>query len=101
MRILDMSKGGLPCDGSLLRAARRQSRGRTQGVRAVSFKKVKDTVGPWSGHGTQAEANGFIVELGIVPTWPWVAQGSHRIKYVEQVLERLGATVAKTGATVG
>ena len=25
LRILDMSKGGLPCDGSLLRAARRQA----------------------------------------------------------------------------
>ena len=50
---------------------------------------------PW------AKANGFIVELGSVPTWPWVAQGSQRIKYVEQVLERLRATVAKTGATVG
>ena len=25
MRIFDMSKGGLPCDGSLLRAARRQA----------------------------------------------------------------------------
>ena len=50
---------------------------------------------PW------AKANGFIVEIGGVPTWPWEAQGSHRIKYVEQVLAESGATVAKTGATVG
>ena len=50
---------------------------------------------PW------ARANGFKVDIGSVPTWPWVAQGRHRIKYVELVLERSGATVAKTGATVG
>ena len=35
---------------------------------------------PW------AKANGFTVEIGDVPTWPWLAQGSHRIKYVELVL---------------
>ena len=32
---------------------------------------------PW------AKANGFNVEIGNVPTWPWLAQGTHRIKYVE------------------
>ena len=35
---------------------------------------------PW------AKANGFTVEIGDVPTRPWLAQGSHRIKYVELVL---------------
>ena len=35
---------------------------------------------PW------AKANGFTVETGSVPSWPWLAQGSHRIKYVEQML---------------
>ena len=38
---------------------------------------------PW------AKANGFRVKLGSVPTWPWVAQGSHRIKYVELMLEKV------------
>ena len=35
------------------------------------------TADPW------AKANGFTVEMGGVPAWPWLAQGSHRIKYVE------------------
>ena len=35
---------------------------------------------PW------AKANGFTIESGSVPSWPWLAQGSHRIKYVEQML---------------
>ena len=37
---------------------------------------------PW------AKANGFAVEIGCVPSWPWLAQGSHRIKCVEQMLTR-------------
>ena len=36
--------------------------------------------GPW------AKANKLHVEIGHVPTWPWLAQGSHRIKYVEPAL---------------
>ena len=38
------------------------------------------TEDPW------AKANGFTVRIGDVPTWPWLAQGSHRIKYVELAL---------------
>jgi len=49
---------------------------------------------PW------AKANGFAVEMGSVPTWPWLAQGNHRMKYIELMLDE-GATVAKKGATVG
>ena len=49
---------------------------------------------PW------AKANGFTVEMGSVPTWPWLAQGNHRMKYIELMLDE-GATVAKKGATVG
>ena len=37
-------------------------------------------------HGPWAIANGFKVELGSVPTWPWVSQGFHRRQYVEQAL---------------
>ena len=33
-----------------------------------------------------AKANGFAVETGSVPSWPWLAQGSHRIKLVVQML---------------
>ena len=35
---------------------------------------------PW------AKANHFHVQMGQVPTWPWVAQGSDRIRYVELAL---------------
>jgi len=35
---------------------------------------------PW------AKANQFHVQMGHVPTWPWVAQGSNRIKCVELTL---------------
>ena len=35
---------------------------------------------PW------AKANGFTVEMGNVPTWPWLAQGNHRMKYIELML---------------
>ena len=37
---------------------------------------------PW------AKANGSAVETGCVPSWPWLALGSHRIKCVEQMLAR-------------
>ena len=37
-------------------------------------------------HDPWAIANGFKVELGDVPTWPWVSQGLHRRRYVEQAL---------------
>ena len=36
---------------------------------------------PW------AKANGFTVEMGSVPTWPWLAQGNHRMKYIELMLK--------------
>ena len=37
-------------------------------------------------HDPWAIANGFKVELGDVPTWPWISQGFHRRQYVEQAL---------------
>ena len=33
-----------------------------------------------------AKANGFTIKKGGVPTWPWLAQGSHRVRYVEPAL---------------
>ena len=33
-----------------------------------------------------AKANQFDVKIGHVPTWLWLAQGSHRTKYVELAL---------------
>jgi len=36
---------------------------------------------PW------AAANGFTVEMGNVPTWPWLAQGNHRVRYIELMLK--------------
>ena len=38
------------------------------------------TADPW------AAANRFKVEMGLVPTWSWVAQGCHRRRHVEQSL---------------
>ena len=38
------------------------------------------TLDPW------AKANGFDVEMGNVPTWPWVSQGVNRRNHVEQSL---------------
>ena len=38
------------------------------------------TFDPW------AKATGFEVEMGSVPTWPWVSQGVHRRRHVEQAL---------------
>ena len=37
-------------------------------------------------HDPWAIANGFKVELGSFPTWPWVSQGFHRRQCVEQAL---------------
>ena len=34
----------------------------------------------------RAKANGFTIKKGGVPTWPWLAQGSHRVRYVEPAL---------------
>ena len=38
------------------------------------------TKDPWT------KANGFAVEIGCVPAWPWLAQGTQRILCVKQML---------------
>ena len=34
-------------------------------------------------------ANGFALDIGSVPSWPWLAQGSHRLENVASVLRKV------------
>ena len=56
-------------------------------LRARAWFEYVESDSNWSGIASRlladdpwAKANHFHVQMGQVPTWPWVAQGSNRIK---------------------
>ena len=47
---------------------------------SASSAGLMPTKDPWT------QANGFAVEIGCVPTWPWLAQGTQRMLCGKQML---------------